>query len=208
MWKIQAIPTSWVTNESRCPGWWQFPLYFRPFSAGKEEKFFTLYGKRYEKRVDCPALSIRYTLGLNPNLMGEGMKQRAFAIGIVLVVTCSYLQGCQVMVGGAVYGVEKVYLSKDRSPIYVTEDEYAVVGCVFKMDVKGERLLGGPFLEDQTLERVIADLTTEIYEGGANVLLIKGKTKGFWGSSVVGKGYSCTTIPAPPSMPLPKEPDR
>ena len=136
------------------------------------------------------------------------MRQRAIAIGIILVVTGAYLQGCQAIIGGTVYGVEKVYLSKDRSPIYVTEDDKAVAGCVFKMDVEGERLLGGPFLEDQTLERVIADLTDEIYEGGANVLLIKEKSKGFWGSSVVGKGYSCTTIPAPPSMPHPKEPER
>jgi len=132
------------------------------------------------------------------------MRRRDYAVWIVLIVAGTYLQGCQVIVGGAVYGVEKIYLAEDRSPIYVTENDNAVVGCVFKMDVEGERLLGGPFLEDQTLERVIADLTIEIYEGGANVLLIKEKSKGFWGSSVVGKGYRCTTIPAPPPMPIPK----
>ncbi len=136
------------------------------------------------------------------------MRRRAYATGIILIVAGACLQGCQAVVGGAVggaaYGVEKVYLAEDRSPIYVTENDNTVAGCIFMMDVKGERLLGGPFLEDQTLERVIADLTIEIYEKGANVLLIKEKTKGFWGSSVVGKGYRCKTIPAPPPKPIPK----
>lgn len=136
------------------------------------------------------------------------MRRRAYATGIILIVACACLQGCQAVIGGAVggtaYGVEKVYLAEDRSPIYVTENDNAVAGCVFMMDVKGERLLGGPFLEDQTLERVIADLTIEIYEKGANVLLIKEKTKGFWGSSVVGKGYRCASIPAPTPKPIPK----
>ncbi len=136
------------------------------------------------------------------------MRRRASATAITLIVACAYLQGCQAIVGGAVggaaYGVEKIYLAEDRSPIYVTENDNAVAGCVFMMDVKERRLLGGPFLEDQTLERVIADLTIEVYEGGANVLLIKKKSKGFWESSVVGKGYRCKTIPAPPPRPIPK----
>ncbi len=132
------------------------------------------------------------------------MQRRTCATAIILIVACACLQGCAAIVGGAAYGVEKIYLAEDRSPIYVTENDNAVVGCVFVMDAKGKRLLGGPFLEDQTLERVIADMTIEIYEGGANVLLIKEKSKGFWGSSVVGKGYRCTTIPAPPPKPIPK----
>ena len=132
------------------------------------------------------------------------MRRRAYAMGIVLLVASVYLQGCQAIIGGAVYGVEKVYLAKDRSPIYVTENDKAVAGCVFKKDVEDHRWLGGFFLQDQTLERVISDLTTESYEAGANVLLIKEKSKGFWGSSVAGKAYHCTTIPAPPSMPIPK----
>ena len=132
------------------------------------------------------------------------MRRRAYAVGIVLTFVCACLQGCAAIVGGTAYGVEKIYLAEDRSPIYVTENDNAVVGCVFKMDVEGKRLLGGPFLEDQTLERVIADLTIEIYERGANVLLIKKKSKGFWGSSVVGKGYRCKTIPAPPPKPIRK----
>ena len=134
------------------------------------------------------------------------MQPRACATGIILIFASACLPGCQAIVGGAVggaaYGVEKVYLVEDRSPIYVTENDNAVVGCVFMMDVEGERSLGGPFLEDQTLERVIADLTIDIYQRGANVLLIKKKTKGFWGSSVVGKGYRCTSIPAPPPKPI------
>ncbi len=136
------------------------------------------------------------------------MRRRAYVTGILLVVAWAGLQGCQAVLGGAVggaaYGVEKLYLAEDRSPIYVTENDNAVSGCVFLMDVKGERWLGGPFLEDQTLERVIADLTIEIYDKGANVLLIKEKTKGFWGSSVVGKAYRCKTIPAPPPKPIEK----
>ncbi len=130
------------------------------------------------------------------------MRPRANATGLILIFACACLSGCQALmgtaVGGAAYGVEKVYLAEDRSPIYVTENDNAVAGCVFIAEVKGERLLGGPFLEDQTLERVIADLTIDMYDKGANVLLIEEKTKGFWGSSVLGKGYRCTTIPAPP----------
>ncbi len=136
------------------------------------------------------------------------MRPRVDATGIILMFACACLPACQAIIGGAVggaaYGVEKVYLAEYRSPIYVTENDNAVVGCIFMMDVKGERLLGGPFLEDQTLERVIADLTIEIYEKGANLLLIKKKTKGFWRSSVVGKGYRCTTIPAPPPKSIAK----
>ncbi len=136
------------------------------------------------------------------------MRPRGSAKWIIPIFACACLSGCQIIagsaVGGAAYGVEKVYLVEDRSPIYVTENDNAVAGCVFMMDVEGERSLGGPFLEDQTLERVIADLTIDIYKRGANVLLIKKKTKGFWGSSVVGKGYRCTNIPAPPPKPIPK----
>lgn len=132
------------------------------------------------------------------------MRRPAYAMGIVLVVASPYLQGCEVIIGGATYGIEKVYLAKDRSPIYVTENDNAVVGCVFKKNVEAHRSLGGFFLQDEALERVIADLTTDSYEAGANVLLIKKKSKGFWGSSAAGKAYRCTTIPAPPPMPIPK----
>ena len=103
------------------------------------------------------------------------------------------------MFGGVEYGVEKVYLAKDRSPVRVTEHENVVAGCVFKKDVEGKRRLGGFFLQDETLERVIADLTTESYEAGANVLLIKEKSTGFWESYAAGKAYRCKTVPAPPS---------
>ncbi len=91
-------------------------------------------------------MPVRYKLGLNPNLMGKRMRQRTFAIGVVMFVSCACLQGCtQVMFGGATYGVEKVYLAKDRSPVYVTEHDNAVVGCEFKKDVEEQRWLGGFF---------------------------------------------------------------
>ena len=112
-----------------------------------------------------------------------------------------YLQGCAetVIVGGG----GKLYLAKDRAPVLVTENGNDVVGCEFKKKVEESRAWGGLLLQDDALERVIADLTTETVDAGGNVLLIRKKQKGFMGSSATGEAYRCpdNTTSAPTLAP-------
>lgn len=132
------------------------------------------------------------------------MRRRTIAVILAVIIAVFYLQGCaETIVGGGVYGVGKIFLAKDRSPIYVTESEKEVLGCESIKNVQESRAWGGLLLQDEALERVIADLTTETAEAGGNVLLIRTKSKGFMGSSAKGEVYRCpdNNVPAP-SLPL------
>lgn len=107
------------------------------------------------------------------------------------------LSGCAAV---GLYGVGKVYLDKERAPIYVTENEKEIAGCEFVDQVKASTVWGGPVLQDEALERVISDITHDASRVGANILLIKRTSKGFMGSSASGDAYRCKNPPSAPLM--------
>ena len=76
-----------------------------------------------------------------------------------------------------------------------------MVGCEFKKKVEESRSWGGLLLQDDAMERDIADLTTETADAGGNVLLIRKKHKGFMGSSAAGGANRCPDNTAPASSP-------
>jgi 3-methyladenine DNA glycosylase Tag len=53
---------------------------------------------------------------------------------------------------------------------------------------------GGLLLQNKAQERVIADLTEESAQAGANTLLIRSKRKAFKGSYATGDAYRCPKI--------------
>jgi hypothetical protein len=115
---------------------------------------------------------------------------------LLLMSPCLSLHGCAAL---GLYGVGKVYLDKERAPIYVTENEKEIAGCEFVTHVKASTAWGGPVLQDEALERVISDATHDASQAGANILLIRNTSKGFMGSSASGDAYRCKN---PPSAPL------
>lgn len=126
------------------------------------------------------------------------MRRRACVVILTAILGGVYLHGCAetVIVGGG----GKIYLAKDRAPVLVTENANDVVRCEFKKNVEESRAWGGLLLQDDAMERVIADLTTETVDAGGNVLLIRTKSKGFMGSSAKGEVYRCldNNAPVPP----------
>jgi hypothetical protein len=122
------------------------------------------------------------------------VRRHAYTVGVVLsiAIASTYLHGCAAaVVGGGVYGVGRIILAKDRSPVYVTESNNEVRGCESIKIVEESSAWGGMFLQDAAMERVIAGLTNETAEAGGNVLLIRKKDKGFGGSSATGEAYRC-----------------
>jgi len=127
------------------------------------------------------------------------MRRRACVLILTMILAGVYLQGCAetVIVGGG----GKIDLAKDRAPVLVTENGKDVVGCEFKMNFEQTRAWGGLLDQDDAMEKVIADLTTETVDAGGNVLLIRRKKKGFNGSSASGDVYRCPDNNAPVSPP-------
>ena len=111
---------------------------------------------------------------------------------VVFIASICSLIGCAVAVPvGISMGIGSVYLSKERAPIQVTEDQNYVKGCTFIKQVKASSLWGGMLFQDKALEKTISDLTQESVEAGANVLLIRVKSKTFTGSRSEGDAYRC-----------------
>ena len=121
------------------------------------------------------------------------MRRWSYAVILAVIIAGVYLQGCAetVIIGGVVGVGGTMYLEKDRARMLVTENEKDVAGCEFKKEVEESRAWGGLLLQDEAMERVIADLTTETVEAGGNVLLIRKKRKRFMGSSATGEAYRC-----------------
>jgi len=129
------------------------------------------------------------------------MRRRVYSVILAVIIPGVYLQGCAetaIVAGG------KIYLEKKRAPIRVTENANDVVSCEFKKKVEESRAWGGIFLQEDAIERVIADLTTETVKAGGNVLLIRKKHKGFSGSSASGEAYRCPDNNAPVPTTPPK----
>ena len=119
----------------------------------------------------------------------------------LLVILGSFaLVGCEAV---APYVIGKLYLEKERAKIYITENENDVSGCALVKHVKSKTSWGGLALQNSALERVISNLTHESAQAGANVLLIRDKSKGFWGSSASGDAYVCKEIKFTSTMPNP-----
>ncbi len=120
---------------------------------------------------------------------------------VVILLTCAtILAGCEAV---APYVIGKAYLEKERAQIYITENANDVTGCGFVKHVKSSTRWGGLALQNSAFERVISNLTHESAEAGANVLLIKKKSKGMMGSSASGDAYSCKEIRFTSTMPDP-----
>ncbi len=123
---------------------------------------------------------------------------RWVALSIYIIVSFS-LFGCE---GVVAYGVGKAYLDKERAPVYITENENEIIGCDFVKQVKASTAWGGLALQDEALQRVISDLTHESLEAGANVLLIRNKSRSFMGSSASGDAYHCKDVKSGPTDPI------
>ena len=116
---------------------------------------------------------------------------KKIVIFFFLCFACSGLAGCAV--GASAVGVHLIgaaHLSKDRADIRVTEDTSIVKNCQLIKHVKSSTGWGGQ-MRDKALEKVIADLTHDSAEAGANTLLITFKRKAFYGSSAEGDAYHC-----------------
>ncbi len=120
-----------------------------------------------------------------------------------LVVMGSFtLVGCEAV---APYVIGKAYLEKERAQIYLTEDEDDIRGCEFVKHVKSSTRWGGLALQNSALERVISNVTHESAQAGANVVLIRDKSKSMMGSSASGDAYICKEIKFTATMPHPDD---
>jgi hypothetical protein len=118
----------------------------------------------------------------------------------------SRLYGCAVAAPVvAAYAVGTVYLSKDRAKILVTEDESVIKNCEFVKNVTSSTAWGGLLLKNKAQEKVIADLTEESAQAGANTLLIRSKRKSFTESWATGNAYRCPKIDETP-IPVQEQP--
>ncbi len=114
---------------------------------------------------------------------------------IACFLSCLGLFGCAVALPvGATIAVGEASLRKDRAKIYVTEDENSIKDCEFIKEVRASSYWGGLLFQEKALEKTIADLTYQAAEVGANVLLIKSKSKSFTGSYSEGIAYRCQAI--------------
>lgn len=130
-----------------------------------------------------------------PTCGKQGWRQYA-----LLLATLSSLLGCSTVVGqvGATVAVGAVYLSKERATIRVTEEITDIMGCTFIKQVQAKTYWGGVFLQNKALEKTISDLTHDSVMVGANVLLVRTKSKGFFGSEAVGDAYWCPLAASTP----------
>lgn len=131
--------------------------------------------------------------------------QRYMWVAMLICIAASFsLFGCGgvagVVYGGVVYGVGKVYLDKERVPVYITENENEIIDCDFVKQVKASTAWGGLTLQDEAQQRVISDLAQESLDVGANVLLIRNKSKSLMGSSATGDAYRCKDVKNTPSV--------
>ncbi len=101
------------------------------------------------------------------------------------------LSGCEGVLTALNYGVGKAYLSRNRANIYIAKSEKEVADCEYVQQVRSSTSWGGLFLQDEALERVISDVCHDASVVGANTLVIRNRSKGFWGSSVMGEAYKC-----------------
>lgn len=113
---------------------------------------------------------------------------------LLLIVGSFTLSGCE-------YFIVKAYLERERAKIYLTEDVRDISGCELVKHVTSKGAGGGLMLRDEALERVISNLTHDSVKAGANILLIRDKSKGFWGSSASGDAYICKEIKFTSTMP-------
>ena len=108
------------------------------------------------------------------------------------------------MLCGCEYVIGKVYLDRrTRAQIYLTENEHDISGCDFIKHVKSSSRWGGLLLQNEALESVISDLTHESAQAGANVLLIRKKSKSMMGSSASGDAYLCKEVKFTSPIPSP-----
>jgi len=104
------------------------------------------------------------------------------------------LFACAILPAGVTMAVGEASLTKDKAKIYVTEDENLIKDCEFIKEVQARSYWGGLLFQQKALEKTIADLTHQAAEVGANVLLIKSKSKSFTGSYSQGIAYRCQAI--------------
>lgn len=124
----------------------------------------------------------------------------------LLVIVGSFpLVGCEAV---GTYVIGKAFLDKERAQIYITEDADDIRDCDLVKHVRSSTAWGGLALQDSALQRVISNLTHESAKAGANVLLIRDKSKSFMGSSASGDAYICKEIKFTSTMPDPNAPTR
>ena len=124
-------------------------------------------------------------------------------VALILLTCATLLAGCEAV---APYVIGKVYLEKERAQIYITENANDVTDCGFVKHVKSSTRWGGLALQNSAFERVISNLTHESAQAGANVLLIRQKSKSMMGSSASGDAYICKEIKFTATMPDPNAP--
>lgn len=95
---------------------------------------------------------------------------------------------------GCEYVIGKVYLDRTRAQIYLTENEQDVKDCDFLKQISSTTRWGGFLLQNEAQERTISNLTHEASQTGANVLLIREKSKSMMGSKAFGEAYRCKEI--------------
>jgi hypothetical protein len=128
-------------------------------------------------------------LNCNPQLL---------RLAVLLLIGVPLLFGCAVAVPvGLTMGAGTVYLNKERAPIRVTENEGEVANCTFIKHVEADSYWGGLLFQDKALAKTISDLTHDSIEAGANVLVVKSKSKSFEGSSSTGDAYRCPSTENP-----------
>lgn len=123
-------------------------------------------------------------------------------LAVLVLIGVPLLFGCAVAVPvGLTMGAGTLYLNKERAPIRVTENEGEVADCIFIKHVEANSYWGGLLFQDKALEKTISDLTHDSIDAGANVLVVKSKSKSFEGSSSTGDAYRCpsTENPSPSS---------
>jgi hypothetical protein len=108
----------------------------------------------------------------------------------VILLWVAFLLGCE-GAGAVFYGVGKVHLDRKRAPIYITDHENEVVGCDFVKQVCADTAWGGFTLQEEAIQNLIGDLSHQAHRAGADVLLVRYKSKSFIGASVAGEAYRC-----------------
>jgi len=117
-------------------------------------------------------------------------RRNALAPAAIALAWAVLLLGCE-GAGAIFYGVGKVHLDRKRAPIYITDHENEVVGCDFVKQVCADTAWGGFTLQEEAIQNLIGDLSHQAHQAGANVLLVRYKSKSFIGTSVAGEAYHC-----------------
>lgn len=120
----------------------------------------------------------------------------------ILGAQMASLLGCSLAEStGVTVAVGTVYLSQERASIQVTENPNDTDGCEYIKPLHSDTYWGGLLLQDKALEKTISDLTHDAVKAGANVLLLRSKSKTFLGSSADGVAYRCPPAADAPAAP-------